>query len=176
EASCDFIDNDCDGLIDNVDVGNDGFCDCLQIGILGTKGYLANANFEAWLEQQGTTVTRTLIVDQPGIVTEEFLAQYDLVIVDRIRRTLSPEEAAAIEAFVKEDGRGLITLIGYNFDGLVVERDRANSVLEPFGLAYDTVIGAQTTPTLDQDHPISAGTAPVTFPGGNAVTHAERQG
>ena len=176
EATCDLIDNDCDGLIDDVDVGNDGFCDCLRIGILGTKGYLANANFEAWLEQQGTTVTRTLIVDQPGIVTSEFLADYDLVIIDRIRRGLSEEEAAAMEAFVKQDGRGLITLIGYNFDGLVVERDRANSVLAPFGLAYDEVIGGQIIPTFNQAHPISMGIVQVNYHGGNEVTDVENQG
>src|SRR5690606_8374363 len=117
ETLCDLIDNDCDGNIDNIDVGNDGFCDCLSIGILGATGFAPTSDFESWLEDQGTSVTRTLLpANQPDIVTPEFLAQYDLLIIDRIQRGLDADEAAAIEAFVKQDGRGVLTLIGYNFD------------------------------------------------------------
>ncbi len=181
EVTCDGLDNDCDDVIDNVDVGNDGFCDCLAIGILGATGFAPTSDFEAWLEMQGTSVSRHLLANNPGVVTPELLSNYDLILIDRIERALSPDEAAAIEAFVKDEGRGLITLIGYNFDNgnPGPERDRANTVLAPFGLAYQggyihTVAGV--TPTFDQQHPISMGISQVNFHGGIVPVDLENQG
>lgn len=179
ELTCDGIDNDCDESIDNVDVGNDGICDCLNIAILGASGFAPNANFEAWLEDQGSAVTRTLLANNPGVVTPAFLANYDLVLLDRIERALSPEEAAAIEAFVKADGRGMITLIGYNFDNNnpVPERDRANTALAPFGLAYTGgYFGDGVIPTFVQNHPVSMGIVDVNFAGGIAPIDNGNQG
>jgi hypothetical protein len=179
EASCDNIDNDCDGNVDNIDMGGDGICDCLNIGILGDVGYAPNANFEAWLEAQGSSVTRTKLLNNPNVVTEAFLANYDLVLVDRIERQLTPAEAAALETFVKTDGRGLITLIGYNFDNLnpAPERDRANSALAPFGLAYQGgYFGNMETPIFDQNHPISMGITDVNFAGGIEPADTGNQG
>ena len=181
EVTCDQIDNNCDGLIDNVDVGLDGFCDCLSIGIIGATGYAPTANFEAWLEEQGTSVTRTLLQNQPDVVTPEFLAQYDFLIVDRIERSLSGAEAAAIEAFVKDNGNGMLTLIGYNFDNNnpAPERDRANTVLAPFGLAYTggyVHTQAGVIPTFDQMHPVSMGVTDVNFHGGIVPTDTGNQG
>lgn len=179
EVTCDQIDNDCDDLIDNVDMGNDGICDCLNIGILGAPGYAPNSNFVTWLEDQGSAVTRTLLMNNPDVVTPAFLANYDLVLVDRIERSLSPAEATALEDFVKDDGRGLITLIGYNFDmqNPVPERTRANSVLAPFGLAYEGgYFGDGVTPVFVQDHPVSMGITDVNFAGGIEPVDTGNQG
>jgi hypothetical protein len=179
EVTCDQLDNDCDGSVDNIDVGKDGICDCLNIGILGATGFAPNANFEAWLEDQGSAVTRTLLANNPGVVTPAFLGQFDLVLVDRIERALSPAEAAALEAFIKTDGRGMITLIGYNFDNNnpAPERDRANTALAPFGLAYQGgYFGNAVIPTFDQKHPISMGIFDVNFAGGIAPIDNGKQG
>ncbi len=170
---------DCAAADDNVDAGNDGICDCLTIGILGASGFAPNANFEAWLEDQGSAVTRTLLLNNPGVVTPAFLSQYDLVLVDRIERALAPAEAAALEAFVKDDGRGLITLIGYNFDNNnpAPERDRANTVLAPFGLAYQGgYFGNNVIPTFDQGHPVGEGIFDVNFAGGITPVDIGKQG
>lgn len=179
EVSCDGIDNDCDENIDNVDAGKDGICDCLNIGILGASGFAPNANFEAWLEDQGSAVTRTLLANKPGVVTPALLANYDLVLIDRIERALSADEAAALGAFVKEDGRGLITLIGYNFDNNnpAPERDRANTALAPFGLAYQgPYFGDGVIPTFDPDHPVSKDIFDVNFAGGIMPVDTGNQG
>ncbi len=181
EATCDNLDNDCNGYVDDIDVGGDGICDCLSIGILGATGYAPTSNFEAWLTANGTSVTRTLLQNQPGVVTDELLADYDLVIIDRIERGLDDAEAQAIEDFVKVDGHGMVTLIGYNFDNNnpVPEVDRANTVVAPFGLAYQGGYlhdDFGVTPTFDQGHPIGMGLLDVNYIGGVAPADLEDQG
>ncbi|MBL9102975.1 MAG: hypothetical protein JNL82_18670 [Myxococcales bacterium] len=180
EVTCDNLDNDCDGNVDNIDMGGDGICDCLNIGILGAQGFAPTSNFEAWLEDQGTAVTRTLVTNgNPGVVTPALLANYDVVLIDRIQRGLSPEEAMALADFVKKDGRGIITLIGYNFDNNnpAPERDRANTVLAPFGLAYvGPYFGNNVIPVFDQNHPIGMGIVDVNFQGGIEPVDMGNQG
>jgi hypothetical protein len=113
------------------------------------------------------------------VVTPAFLAKFDLVLLDRIERALSPEEATALAAFVKTDGRGLITLIGYNFDNNnpAPERDRANTALAPFGLAYQGgYFGNAVIPTFDQNHPASKGIFDVNFAGGIMPVDIGNQG
>ena len=179
EVTCDHIDNDCDGDIDNIDAGGDGICDCLNIGILGSPGFAPNSNFEMWLESKGSSVTRTSLLNKPEVVTPAFLANYDLVLLDRIERGLSPTEAAALADFVKVGGHGLITLIGYNFDNNnpAPERDRANTALSPFGLAYEgPYFGNAVIPAFDQNHPVSQGIVDVNFAGGIEPKDNGKQG
>ncbi|HMY19940.1 MAG TPA: hypothetical protein PKA58_26620 [Polyangium sp.] len=59
ETMCDGKDDDCNGRVDDVDVGKDGICDCLRIGIVGVPGSNPSADFQSWLQARGTTVERT---------------------------------------------------------------------------------------------------------------------
>jgi len=80
---------------------------------------------------------------------------------------------------VKKDGRGLITLIGYNFDNNnpAPERERANTALAPFGLAYEgPYFGNSVIPTFDQNHPVSKGIIDVNFAGGIKPVDTGKQG
>src|SRR5690606_5076652 len=51
EDTCDGIDNDGNGIIDDVDVGRDGICDCLMIATLGEPGVWGEGDvFATWLD------------------------------------------------------------------------------------------------------------------------------
>jgi hypothetical protein len=162
EFSCNLLDDDCDGLIDDVDVAGDGFCDCLSIGVLGAPGPLASSSFQAWLEGRGTTVAR--FGEDGATLTEATFAPFDVIIVDRLPREYASEEAAALFAFV-QGGGGLIVMTGHDGGS---DLPRANTLLAPFEVAY--VPGLLTSPVTEwAAHPISEGIASVTFRGGYHV-------
>src|SRR5262249_16443607 len=74
----DGIDDDCNGKVDDVDLGADGICDCLIIALLGEPGPLASSFFEGWLAMQGTSVDRI----DPDTLDAEALAPYTVIIMD----------------------------------------------------------------------------------------------
>jgi len=164
ETKCDGLDDDCNGKIDDVDVGKDGICDCLSIGIIGSPGTNPSANFQAWLEAKGTTVERT-----HKTATETFdlafLNKYDVVILDWLPREYTAAEADALRQWV-EAGGGFMSMTGYN--GTPTPDFYPNSLLAPFGLAYQP--GLLNGPvTTFATHPVTVGLTSVTFAGGYLV-------
>lgn len=167
ETKCNAIDDDCNGAIDDVDVGKDGICDCLGLKILGTTGSLAASTFEAWLKAKGTTTTRRLD-SAGGPLTAAELAGIDIVILDRLSRDYAKSEVDVLHAFVK-DGGALISMTGYDHSG--ADATRPNGILAGLGATYDTTI-RPNAPITDWDatHPIAKDMTSVTFAGGYAVT------
>ena len=167
EALCDGKDDDCNGKIDDVDVGGDGICDCLRIGIIGSPGSNPSANFQAWLEAKGTSVERT-----HKTATESFdaplLDKYDVLILDRLPREYTTTEAGALATWV-EAGGGFISMTGYT--GNPAPDFYTNTLLAPFGLSYQP--GLQSEPVTNfASHPVTQGLTSVTFLGGYVVADA----
>jgi hypothetical protein len=164
ETVCDGKDDDCNGRIDDVDVGKDGICDCLSIGIIGSPGSNPSADFQAWLKAKGTTVERT-----HETVSETFdatlLGKYDVVIFDRLPRDYTATEAATLKAWV-EAGGGFMSMTGYT--GAAAPDFYTNTLLAPFGLEYQPGLHSEPV-TIFATHPVTAGLTSVTFAGGYLV-------
>lgn len=160
---CDGVDNDCDGLIDDVDAGGDGIYDCQKVLFLGPPGLRPSADFDAWARGNGTLVTR--MVDPNVMVTAELLAPFDLVLIDRISRAYSAEEAAALAAWVNGGG-GVMALSGYL--GGPSDKDFPNSLVAGLGIGFtgNLLSGPVTTFAAD---PLTTGLSSVTFAGGFGV-------
>lgn len=165
EVNCDGVDDDCNGVIDDVDAGGDGFCDCLRIALLGSPGSNPNAAFEAWLESQGTTVTR--FGQQGEAITPELLAMYDVIILDWLPRAYSAEEAGFFKAWV-EGGGGLMGMTGHTAnEGVAIAFP--NSITSGLGVVYVGGLLLNQPVTDWVAHPLSEGLTSVTFAGGFRV-------
>lgn len=162
ELTCDGIDDDCNGFIDDIDVGMDGICDCLAIGIVGTPGSLAASQFEQWLIDRGTSAERI----NPALVDDAVLSAYDVVILDQLTREYTPVEAAAFDAWVNAGG-GLMAMTGHTASPVSAQQ-WPNGILGPMGLEYQGPL--LSGPVTDfVPHPITVGLTSVTFLGGFEV-------
>ena len=161
--TCNDLDDDCNGIVDDVDVGGDGICDCLNIAIFGNKGANPSAQFEAWLEAQGTQVDRIQTDNTP--LSKAILDKYDIVILDWLVRNYTAQEAALVADWVGTGG-GLMSLTGHVNNNTVV--DRPNSIIKPMGLSYNASKGFFSGPVTQwlKPHPITDGITSVSFYGG----------
>lgn len=154
---CDGLDNDCNGVIDDVDASGDGICDCIKIATLGTPGpWHEGYVFGDWLQERSSNGAVALR-DQK--LTPELLSQFDIVIAQNVNsnvvtdgsggngRVYTADEIAALDDFVKNKG-GFMTMVGYAPN--VNEVDNINTVLATFGLTYGKEhilnVGGQSTP------------------------------
>lgn len=164
ETQCDGKDDDCNGRIDDIDVGKDGICDCLRIGIIGSPGSNPSANFQSWLEARGTSVERSHL-SAAETFDSALLNKYDVVIFDRLPRAYTPEEAEILKTWVEARG-GFVSMTGYT--GAPEPDFYTNTLLAPFGLEYQP--GLQSEPvTMFAAHPVTVGLTSVTFAGGYLV-------
>lgn len=134
ETQCDGIDNDGNGIIDDVDLGMDGLCDCLRIATLGTPAFVGPSDvFGAWLDARSANGA-TALGTQP--LTAAALSDVQVLVLQNTQsRAFDAAELDAIEAWIRGGG-GLFTLTGYSVFALDVVN--VNSVLERAGLEYGT--------------------------------------
>jgi hypothetical protein len=155
--TCDGIDNDRNGIIDDVDVGNDGVCDCLRIATLGVRGTAGNGDvFATWLNGKSNNGAVSLGTQT---ITPALLAPFQVLIVQNVLtgihgRTFSTSEVNALREWV-EGGGGLMTLIGYSSPD---EIENVNRLLQPYSVAYGST-------------PILAKSGNMTIPVTRWVTH-----
>ena len=159
------MDEDCDGVVDNFDMEKDGFCDCLSIGILGNPGSNPSANFQDFLESKGTVTDRLFQATGDTLVAGD-LDDYQVVIVDRVPRMLTAEEAQVIYDYVAGGG-GLISMAGYENSG--TQRGYQNSAISVLGTQYAAPIFLSPTEVYVTPHPITDGVSGVQVYGGWTV-------
>lgn len=166
ETKCNGRDDDCDGLVDNVDVGGDGICDCLGLLILGATGPRAAVTFDTWLKGRGTTVRRRVETGLPELTAKD-LVGVDVVVLDQLKRDYSTAEISLLVEWVK-DGGALVSMTGYTNAG--PDSARPNAIIEGLGARYQT--GADFSVTITDwstTQPIAAGVTSATYTGGYPV-------
>jgi hypothetical protein len=149
-----------------------GACNRIRIGILGNPGAYTSADFQAWLSQAGTSVQRIQTTAPTAPITAAALQAFDVVILDRLTRDYTSDEASAVASFVSAGG-GLVSMTGYT--NVPAIDWRANSLIAPLGLAYTgQVLNGPGQPSLPvtsfANFPITAGLTSVTFLGGYGIT------
>lgn len=140
ETLCDGIDDNGNGVIDDVDAGKDGLCDCLKIGFLGelrsNAGNATNA-FQSWLEQRSSVPIKNIGATTP--ITADVLADLQVLVVGNLQQRRSaggftPAEVEVVNQWVQAGG-GLMTLNGYTADPN--DAQPASQLIAPMGLGYD---------------------------------------
>lgn len=162
ETTCDGVDDDGNGVIDDVDLGADGVCDCLAIATLGLHGKWGEGDVTSgWLPARIDGDIEHLADAE---LTPELLASYQVLLVRDISTNNNPglsyssAEVEALWNWVREGG-GLMTVIGYSDPG---EIHNVNTLLGPFSLSYGSeqiVPGSGSAAPVTQwfEHPITTG-------------------
>jgi hypothetical protein len=115
------------------------------------------------------TLTRAQ-TDAATPLTAAFLAAFDVVIFDRMQRTYTPEEASAIEAWVRAGG-GVLSMTGFA-NAVDPDITAPNSLLAPFGGQYvPPLLEGSSIVTITDfvPSPVTTNIAALPFAGGYAV-------
>lgn len=141
EIACDGLDENDNGVVDDVDKGKDGLCDCLRIGFLGDFASDAGNRtgaFEAWLEERSDVPVTHIAARDP--LTPELLKDLQVIVVGNLSQrangpAFSAAEVDAVRQWVEVEAGGLMTLAGYTArEGDIIP---TVSLLAPTGLSYD---------------------------------------
>lgn len=141
EVACDGVDDNNNGIIDDVDRGRDGLCDCLRIGFLGAlasdAGTMTGA-FQAWLEERSDVPVKQIGARET--LTADLLRDLQVLVVGNVADRANaggfpPAEIEALRQWVDAEGGGLMTLAGYTARDADVAP--TVSLLGPFGMGYD---------------------------------------
>ncbi|RYZ03961.1 MAG: hypothetical protein EOO73_25210 [Myxococcales bacterium] len=166
---CDGIDNDSNGIIDDVDAGGDGVCDCLNIATIGGIGPWSNGGnvFATWLNARSPLGAVPLGDEE---LTAERLKAYQVIVVLHAATTgvengskespalheFSDAEASAFDAWVRGGG-GVMTTIGYSNDE-APEVVNVNRLLAKLGMGYSTTkLGLDGDVSSWEPHPVTEG-------------------
>lgn len=137
------MDENNNGVIDDVDQGKDGLCDCLRVGFLGEisgESGQATGSFQQWLEARSDVPVRRISADtslDPGSLS----GLQVLVVGNLVSRTYasgapyySGDQVTAFNEWIAQGG-GVIALAGYTSQSSAVAP--LNELLMPTGVVYD---------------------------------------
>jgi hypothetical protein len=159
---CDDVDNDCNGEVDDVDAGNDGIRDCLNILLIGAPGQFASTTFQSWLEEQGaSSVSRIHASGTPAELTNADLGGFDVAILDSLLKEYTEAESQSLAAWVRAGG-GLVSLNGHTGS---TDRVRGNSLIAELGVEHIEGLRSATV-TVFHSHPITTDITSIFFNGG----------
>jgi hypothetical protein len=166
--TCDGIDNDNNDIVDDLDVGKDGVCDCLNIATIGDLGPWSDGTgvFATWLAAR-SPLGATALGDE--VLTDEVLAPFQVVVtlhtqnaeifgdnaVAAAHHVFTEAETTAMTKWV-ENGGGLMTTSGYNYCGNLEEQN-LNTLISPLGFGYEPggCIGEDIIEWIE--HPVTDG-------------------
>jgi hypothetical protein len=139
----------------------------LRIALFGASGSPAydSSALVNFLQAYPATVTRTQVDGEP--LTSDVLASFDVIILDRLLRTYTADEASAMQAWVKQGG-GLLSLTGF-YNSPDPDVTRPNSLLAPLGGQYlSQLFATQGTDTITDfvPGPVTTGIQMLPFAGG----------
>jgi hypothetical protein len=140
-------------------------CTCLRLALVGTLDSLANQKdtkpFEEWLNGNSGGTARVTTVSTKPTMNEEFLGQYDILLIANVNGwTFSAEEKAAVEKWVRESGGGIVTLTG--FTSAATEAAATSQLVSFAGMGYSG------TSMTDCTAPDTGKTVPIHYKGGAA--------
>jgi hypothetical protein len=143
ELACDGVDENENGIVDDVDKGKDGLCDCLHIGFLGA---LASDNgnstgaFQAWLEARSDVPVKQ--IGARDKITADVLADLQVLIIGNMRERgnagFSNDELSAFSQWI-QGGGGVMSLAGYSANPN--DMQATVQLLAPTGMGYDLSVG-----------------------------------
>ena len=141
----------------------------LRIAFVGTENPTSELSLTTWLTQT-TGVVPARILTSSVTLTADLLANYDVLILERLVRSYSQIEASVFTAWVT--GGGAVLSIG-GFFSSGSDSSNTNSLLSGIGIAYGSyVLGSAGGPfyiTELASHPIMAGITSLPFWGGFTV-------
>jgi len=159
--TCNGVDDDDNGIVDDLDKDKDGVCDCIRIATLGEVGTWGQGDvFGAWLTARASDGAKSL---GKQVITDDLIKNFQVIVVQSVRegvigRVYSDDEVKALENWVRAGG-GLMTLIGF-YDPIEVQN--VNRLLAPYGMNYGNKrmlprVGNVTVPITEfSAHPITA--------------------
>src|SRR5258706_11902190 len=155
---CDGIDNDGNGIVDDVDVGKDGVCDCLNVATIGEIGPWDDNGgtklFTDWLNARSPTPAVEL---HDQVLTDDVLKPFQVVVALHVgtmdayayttqktatkHHPFSDAEIAAFSKWIKAGG-GAMSTIAYVLGGKddktgVLEQENINKLFGSIGLTYN---------------------------------------
>jgi hypothetical protein len=143
EMACDGVDENMNGIVDDVDKGKDGLCDCLHIGFLGA---LASDNgnstgaFQSWLEARSDVPVKH--IGARDKLTPDVLADLQVLIIGNMRERgnagFTSDELNAFSQWI-QNGGGVMSLAGYSANPN--DMQATVQLLAPTGMSYDLSVG-----------------------------------